>query len=138
MKMPSNLFFFVILFHAMTANAAELTIEVFTQSYIEPTFVSGHKVAYYSMDAPDRLNKALPHFGTDALMSEQKARQWLQANGQAFVARLQEAQQGRLKALEYQITKLPAIVFNRGTQVVYGTTDVLSALRVFNRAENQK
>ena len=44
------------------------------------------------------------------------------------------AYKGLLKATDYQITKIPAIVFNNGQSVIYGITDINKAIKIPQRA----
>ncbi|WP_052808397.1 TIGR03757 family integrating conjugative element protein [Methyloterricola oryzae] len=50
-----------------------------------------------------------------------------------FQARLRSAYQGHLRALQFQITRYPAVLFDHGAAVVYGVTDLPEALSVYLR-----
>lgn len=44
---------------------------------------------------------------------------------------LRAAYAGPAQALRYRLTKLPAVVFDRGAAVVYGVPDVAEATRLY-------
>ncbi|WP_434114207.1 DUF1525 domain-containing protein [Methylocaldum sp. GT1TLB] len=59
------------------------------------------------------------------------ARQRLEGQGSGLAAPLQAAYEGHARALSYGLTRYPAIVFDRGRAVVYGTADLGEALRYY-------
>lgn len=50
-----------------------------------------------------------------------------------FQARLRSAYQGHLRALQFQITRYPAVLFEDGRAVIYGVTDLPEALTAYLR-----
>lgn len=46
------------------------------------------------------------------------------------------AYQGLLKATQYEITKIPAVVFNNGESVIYGVSDIQKAILIHQGRNN--
>ena len=121
---------------------AQERIEIFTQSPVHIDSVPGIDIIHFDLSAPDQLKKdlALP------LPADQK-QAMLQANrffgtteGIAFKAAMRDAYRGRQKMLQYQLTKIPAIVFDEGKYVIYGSTNVAQAIALYRNhiQENQE
>ena len=137
MKTPCFLAF-TIASACLSATTISAEIEVFTASYIQPVKYPGHHISYYALDAPDRINDRLPEFSA---VSEKQAYEaamaWLKRHGTKIADALKTSTRGRTRALEYQVTKVPAIVFDQGSYVVYGTADVNRALSIYQAEKNQ-
>lgn len=91
------------------------------------------EIQLFELDAPDRLeaqlSKDLPE---DPIAAERMAAQWLARLDQEKLARqFKAAYVGILKALAYGIDRYPAVVFDQGTGVVYGVTDLPQALAYY-------
>lgn len=94
----------------------------------------GFTVRIYALDAPEQLESQLPAFtGRDA---EARARRWAERHARPLARRVRAAHQGRLKALDYGVVKVPAVVFD-GEYVVYGATDLGRAARLYRHAVEQ-
>lgn len=78
----------------------------------------------------DALSDGLP---TEPAAALAQARQRLQALGPELAARLREAYGGLVRARHHGIDRLPAIVFDDGQSVVYGITDLPTALTHYRR-----
>lgn len=91
----------------------------------------GYQVIVYDVDAGRRfeteLNAGLPRDaqGLRAALP-QRIREW--GGDAAVAARIGTAWQGLLRAKSYGLDRHPAVVFDGGQAVVYGTTDVAWAL----------
>ena len=108
-------------------------IEVFTTAHTPIATVSIPAVQVYTLDAPAvieaELSGALPRDPSTALALAQRE---VQGAWRETAKRLTMAYQGLLKARQYELQKLPAIVFD-GQAVVYGVTDLEQALRDYRR-----
>jgi integrating conjugative element protein (TIGR03757 family) len=108
-------------------------IEAFTTARTPIATVSIPAVQVYTLDAPAmieaELSATLPVTVDSA---ESTARQAVQPYWRAQAQQLTQAYQGLLKARQYELQKLPAIVFD-GQAVVYGVTDLEQALRDYRR-----
>ena len=120
---------------ALPALAQAAEIEVFTQRPLPASSVRvpGHTVVVHDLSEPQRLQDQLPSFAGTPQEAARQAQQWAERHAQDFAKRLQVAYQGHTKAMEYQITKLPAITFESGRYVVYGTTDLRRALQDYQQ-----
>jgi integrating conjugative element protein (TIGR03757 family) len=92
----------------------------------------GGAVTVYDLSAASRvldsLGRGLPgdHKAAAAIASSRLA---------ASAGALRTAYAGHAKAAEYGIEKIPAVVFDGGSSVVYGITDLQEALRIYRRWE---
>ncbi len=110
-----------------------LEIEIFTASAIPLRMLSGHQVRYYALDEPDRLAAQLPDLRTrDPNQATIQAKAWIRAYGDRYAQALRRASQGWMKVMEYRIDRVPAITFENGRYVVYGTTDITRALQQYS------
>ena len=86
-------------------------------------------VAVYDLSEPEQIEDRISaHLSNDPLLAQRQAKRILEANGQNIMREFAAAYQGNLKAKEYQLTKLPAIVFNHGQSVVYGELNLAKAI----------
>lgn len=93
----------------------------------------GVEVVAYDLSAPKRFNKHLSKGLKSKGVIEAKKH---------VIAKIQELPnsyldahvmlpyKGVLKAMEYELTKIPAIVFNNGESVIYGVTDIKKAMNI--------
>ena len=117
--------------------AHAVTVEVFTHHPSQVKKISGHQVQVYDLSAPDRVKS--PQFSSSPARAEKEAKAWLQSQaGQRHIEQLKAAHQGHTKAIKYQLMKVPAVVFEHGKYVVYGTTDVRKALQNYHQRGNHK
>jgi integrating conjugative element protein (TIGR03757 family) len=104
-------------------------IEIFTDATRFPVMHAG-TATVYDLSAPRRveadLSRGLPK---DPGAAAAVAR----ARFAGAAGSLRSAYAGPAKALQYRLTKLPAVVFDRGAAVVYGVTDVAEAMRFYRR-----
>jgi len=114
------------------ANEAAPAIEVFTDSKFQVVSVSENTTVYV-MDHIDQLQQTL----SKNLPSEpDKAKRVVLARFQQMDAQLsgelENAAKGLVQAMQYNIDRYPAIVFD-GVAVVYGVTDVEAATQLYRR-----
>lgn len=108
-------------------------IEVFTDSPALIYPVTGAEVIHYDLSESDRLKRsALPVLPPN----QEKAMRIIKAffnspEGQAFQRNMRVALEGKRKMIQYQLQKIPAIVFDQGKYAVYGMTDVHEATRLY-------
>lgn len=106
-----------------------VSAEVFTDSGIY-RLANAQGAVVYDLSAPNRLNlgldSGLPR-NQEAALAMAKAR--IASNSET----IRSAYAGYGKAAQYQIAKIPAVVFGHGEAVVYGATDVAEALTLYRR-----
>lgn len=102
-------------------------IELFTDSTAFRPVGAG-RFPVYDLSAPRRMEAEL---GRSLPASPQAAAAVAKSRIAASQNALRAAFAGHAKAAEYGITKVPAVVFDRGAAVVYGTADVGAALRLY-------
>ena len=108
------------------------SVEVFTDPALFPVALgnSGVAVEVHDLSAQqkllDELGQGLP--GNPSLAKDMAASR-LETAG--FRQRLADTTTAALLASRYGITKIPAIVFDRGAAVAYGLTDVNQAVQVY-------
>lgn len=135
MKMLLNLIFMALLTAFTSYNChAQSLIEIFTE---EPAQVDAApldvKTVHYNTNETERLKESsLPKLPPN----QDQAMKILAAffsspAGEEFKQNYRIAVQGKKKAIEYQLQKLPAIVFDGGKFVIYGSTDIHMARQLY-------
>ena len=121
---------------AAAAASEPILIDVFTISdrpiarRAEPP---GFIVRVHHIDALHRLEQELSHgLPTDEAQAKSMALRRVQAMGAAFNERTSQAMLGIELAYRYRIDRVPAIVFDQGSHVVYGVTDVDRAIALYS------
>ena len=117
-------------------------IEVFTQAPAKMPAIPSTRIIHYDLSEAERVQDQLPRV---SLKNEREARarqaaiqadlaEWLQSpQGRMYQERVRAAYAGHMKAMEYQLEKAPAVVFDGGSHVVYGTTNVKRALLLYRQ-----
>ena len=92
-------------------------------------------IRVHNLNAPNEINRQLPRFAGTPVQAEKVAGNWVQSDeGKAFTEALRVAYDGHMLARKYKIQKAPAIVFDSGKYVVYGSTDIRHALLLYRQA----
>ncbi len=127
-------FLFLILWFS-SINSQALTLEVITDQPNQVRDVArlrqqGITVTVYDLTAGDRMAEAMSNGLTGP---DQHARQQVQQRIAAigrkqFEAQLKQAFQAIIQSVAYELDRHPAVVFNQGEAVVYGVTDLRTAL----------
>lgn len=141
-SIPPFIVVVVTLLTVPSVHSEPVEIEVFTNarypiSGLDVTKAQDTPVTVYDLDAPTRLAKQLGA-GLPGRLDQAKAilRQRIDAIGmESLKHQFQTAARGPLKAIEYQLTHYPAIVFDRGRMVVYGVSDLSEALARYRRSQ---
>lgn len=89
-------------------------------------------ISLYDLTLPkrleDKLSKDLPG---DPKQAQREAERRVMAGGSSLQREIERAYAGTLRATEYKITKLPAVVFNYGDDVIYGVNDLSQAIKIY-------
>ena len=90
----------------------------------------GYDVKLYNLDAPKHLIASLSqNLPVNPEAAKRTLEQRMQQYGrQALQQQLMAEYQGLSVAIQYQIDRYPAVLFDRGKAVVYGVTDLQQAL----------
>jgi integrating conjugative element protein (TIGR03757 family) len=110
-------------------------IDIFTESPVKKrvTYIPNTHIAYFDFEAPLRVSKKIPVFANNEQKAYQQFQQWKNnAESKKILAELKDSYNAQLRALKYKITKTPAIVFDQGKYVIYGSTDVGRAVRDYD------
>jgi len=122
--------------HAASTSQQALLVEVFTTAdrevqwelEVETRATQNIDIQVYALDGIQRFEAKLSSdLPTDPDQSKQIALQRIQQLDEQTMAAVQNAAVGLAKAMQYDINRYPAIVFD-GEAVVYGLTDLSSAL----------
>lgn len=112
---------------------AQTTIEVFSDRPMTSLSIPGATVTVYDLSRAGDLESELPALPADPEKATQLAKEWVKsAAGQAHIARVKAAYKGHEQMIVYGVQKIPAVVFEQGKYVVYGTLDVALAVRDFD------
>jgi len=112
-------------------------MEVFTN---QPGRVHGQnslskstRITIYDMQASNRFDASLtPALSSDPKAARRQAQQYLKKLDQkSLQTKARKAYQGALKAAQYNVKKVPAIVFNNGESVIFGVLDLKRALHIW-------
>ena len=136
-KPTLHLLLIAVLFPALLQAAAPgasmpSSIEVYTNSRypISGTGSASVPVQIYDLDAPDRLEDAL---SADLPLNPEQAKtivlKRLNDLGAELADMVDQAYEGVTKAMSYELTKIPAIVFDDGVSVIYGISDINEAIK---------
>lgn len=108
-------------------------IKVFTNSRYQVTNTTTTEVPVqiHDLDAPagleEKLSTGLP---SDPEQAKAIALKRLEALGADQLAEMvNQAYEGTTQAMTYELVKIPAVVFDNGTSVIYGITDIEDAIR---------
>lgn len=114
---------------------AQERIEVFTEASTQVDTLAGVDVIHYDLSAPARVKKQLaPKLPADEKVALAQAKAFFEtAEGKSYKIAMRDAYRGKQKMMQYQLSKLPAVVFEGGTYVIYGTTDVAQAVRLYRQ-----
>jgi integrating conjugative element protein (TIGR03757 family) len=114
---------------------AQTAIELFTDAptLIAPISGSRVEIVHYDLSEVDRLKRtSLPVLPPNKDEAMRIATAFFNSpEGEAFKREMMVAGRGQKKLFEYQLKKIPAVVFDHGKYVVYGTTDVATARQMY-------
>ena len=115
---------------------AQVFVDVFHWGEITSEVrLPGTTIHLHNLNAPNEINRKLPRFAGTPVQAEKAAGTWVQSDeGKAFTEALRVAYDGHMLARKYQLQKAPAIVFDSGKYVVYGSTDIRHALLLYRQA----
>jgi len=123
---------------ATSAASEPPRIEVFTSARTPIATASTPAVLVYNLDLPARIEAELStRLPQDREAAAQIASAELQGAWRKSAETLTHAYQGLLKARQYGLQKLPAMVFD-GQAVVYGVIDLEQALGDYQRWRDSK
>lgn len=133
------LFSLVLLFSIPLSGHAQTQIEVFTDTPTQWDEVPGTQIIHYDLSAPEKIKaQYLPALPGDMNRAKQIMNSFLASpQGKEFLTAIREAYRGHEKMVGYQLEKIPAVVFDQGKYVVYGTTDISKAAVLYNAHLNQ-
>jgi Protein of unknown function (DUF1525). len=126
----------VCLVYMSTTVDAQVLVDVFHWGEITKEIrLPEATIRLHNLNAPNEINRQLPRFSGTPVQAEEAAGNWVQSDeGKAFTEALRVAYDGHMLARKYQLQKAPAIVFDRGKYVVYGSTDIRHALLLYRQA----
>lgn len=138
-------FIIIILSSHAYSNESVQLIEVFVnrafpvQAPIKNSLEEPVEVVVYDLSGPERYEEELGKGINFTNSSDEEITNTVlkRVNGmskQYMEEHVVVAYKGLLKATDYQITKIPAIVFNNGQSVIYGITDINKAIKIHQRA----
>jgi len=110
------------------------SIEVFTNGRhpISGATSASVPVQIYDLDAPDRLEDALSaDLPPDPEQAKTIALKRLNNLGPELADMVNQAYEGVAKAMSYELTKIPAVVFDDGASVIYGISDINEAIKLY-------
>lgn len=142
-RSPCGLFPLVLVIPVYLSNlppvqAEILTVEAFTDSRrlpINNSSVPDVNVTVYDLSAPQR---AIDELNAEIKLPANKetataiAKAFLQRHQDELVKRILPNYEGQTKAINYGISRYPALVFN-GLAVIYGITDIKKGLAYYQR-----
>ncbi len=108
-------------------------LEVFSDDAVAREEFPGVQVNYFRLSDPERVKEQyLPALPPDLAKATAIMNTFLASeSGRVFREKISEAYQGHELMVKYQLEKVPAIVFDKGRYVIYGTTDVRQALIIY-------
>lgn len=108
-------------------------IEVFVEQPLMVTGIPNTSITVFDLSRKDAVKATAPQFSKNPEVVEGVAKAWLHsADGKTYIADLKAAYTGHSKMISYGVLKVPAIVFDDGKFVIYGTTDVMQAVEDYD------
>lgn len=96
------------------------------------------EVTAYDLSAPDQLEEKLSEgLSSNPAEAKKQAQTRIKNGGRELQQQLTSAYEGSLKAMQYDIQKLPAVIFNGGQYVIYGEADVHRSIQMFKDKRGQ-
>jgi integrating conjugative element protein (TIGR03757 family) len=115
------------------AEIAVTKVEVFVEHPLAVIGIPNTDITVFDLSRKDAVKATAPHFPPNPETAQTMAKAWLESpEGKAFVLNLKAAYAGHSKMIAYEVLKVPAIVFDKGKYVIYGTTDVMQAVRDYD------
>jgi integrating conjugative element protein (TIGR03757 family) len=121
-------------------NSQALTLEVITDqpnqiSDVAPLRQQGITINIYDLTAGDRMANTMSEglTGPDQHAKQQVQQRIAAIGRKRFENQLKYAFQAIIQSVAYQLDRHPAVVFNQGEAVVYGVTDLKTALGYYQR-----
>lgn len=123
----------IVLVLLASSTQAQTMIEVFTDL---PALVDAPRdvqTVHYDLSEVVRLKQTgLPKLPADRDKAMEIAKAFFATpEGEAFKKQMRTAMFGQQRMMKYQLKKIPAIVFDEGAYVVYGSIDVFDARRLY-------
>lgn len=99
----------------------------------------GYDVKLYNLDAPKQLFADLSQdLPANPAAAKRTLEQRMQQRGrQALQQQLIAAYQGLSVAIQYQVDRYPAVLFDGGQAVIYGVTDLQQALSLYRQWQSR-
>lgn len=126
-----------------TANANQLMVEAFYDK--DTRLVNVHlaervaSIKTYDLSAPESFEDMLSEgLSDDPAVAQEQAKQRIEQRGNEIQQQLMAAYEGGLKTMQYDIDKIPAIVFNGGEHVIFGVHDVNKAISIYKEQVTQQ
>lgn len=130
-----NKWFVAITLFAASLSHAQTSIEVFTDMpvLIQSLPDSPVDVIHYDLSEVDRLKRtSLPKLPPNQDEAMRLATAFFASpEGEVFKRNMLIAARAQQKLFQYQLKKIPAVVFDQGAYVVYGITDVATARQAY-------
>lgn len=129
------LFAALSIFSSVFAHSQETIIEVFVDGPLEVPALPNAQIDVYDLSMPEKVKDTLlPTMPEDPVQAKLIAREFLNSPaGAHFQNSLRAAYAGKLKTIKYQVKKIPAIVFEEGRYVIYGSTDIIGAMHTYDQ-----
>lgn len=120
---------------AIAADQKPSSIEVFTTSEYPAHDIQEPGVMVYEVDGLDQLTASLSkNLPADEKAAKHEALKRIARLGDELRWTVEHAVEGMTRAQSYDLKQLPAVVFDKGSKVVYGITDVNKALGIYLEA----
>ncbi len=135
---------FFLSFLSMAASANDLMVEVFWDSNLDEPIViprlPGVQLVDYDLSAPERVNEQfLPQLPGNPDEALRLMKRFMASDeGKAYQVAVRDAHQGQAKVASYQLTKVPAVVFEQGKYVIYGNADIVQAIGLYRATKRDE
>jgi len=129
-KAQKIFFLFLVALSISSVAVAQTAIEVFADEPVNVPSISNAVIRVFDLSRVETVRESAPHFSGDPVKAEMEAIVWLGSPaGKQHMDSLQAAYAGHINMMSYGLQKIPAIVFDKGKFVIYGTTDVVLATK---------
>lgn len=124
-----------LLMCSVMANADPVSIEIFADGAVKIPLISNFKIMAYDLNEITYMNQHKPTFKRQSVeASKAAAFEWLNSKDyENYKQQVIRVNYPMMLISKYQLSKIPAIVFNEGEHVIYGTTDIKLAIVEWTR-----
>jgi integrating conjugative element protein (TIGR03757 family) len=124
----------LLIFFSVSTQASSIRIDLFVEKTESIDSIPGVELIIHDLSAPDTLHRQyLPSaLSADPATAKVQAQAFFSSpRGREYTSRLQAAYAHKGLMMRYNIQKIPAMVFDGGKAVIYGSTNIEMGIQLY-------